>query len=119
MILKELVRLLDGYGGKLCKMKHKKTQTEKGNQSRNNNLYRIYIKRLLDFIFALILLILSTPIIVIGCILIKLNSNGPAFFKQKRVGKDCKEITIYKLRTMKMETHDNNGRKLRDRERVT
>lgn len=94
-------------------------QTKIKSKFRKNIIYRKFVKRTLDFIFALVLLVLSIPFIIIGCILIKLDSNGPAFFKQKRIGKDCKEITIYKLRTMKIETHDKNGKKLRDRERVT
>ena len=49
---------------------------------------------------ALMLLILLSPFIGLIYIIIKLDSKGPFVFKQKRVGKDFKEFTIYKIRTM-------------------
>lgn len=98
-------------------MEQRKEQIESKYQ--DNSIYKKFIKRILDFIFAFILLVLSIPFIAIGSLLIKMDSKGPVIFKQTRIGKDCKEITIYKLRTMKLETHDKNGKKLRDRERIT
>lgn len=89
------------------------------NQTIKQYIYQYYIKRSMDFLIALILLVVSSPFILISCILIKIDSKGPAIFKQTRIGKDTKQFTIYKLRTMKLETHNKNGRKLRDRERVT
>jgi lipopolysaccharide/colanic/teichoic acid biosynthesis glycosyltransferase len=44
----------------------------------------IYIKKILDFIFALILLIIVSPIMLCVATAIKLNSPGPILFKQKR-----------------------------------
>ncbi|WP_291579172.1 sugar transferase [Clostridium sp. UBA6640] len=58
------------------------------------------IKRLMDIIFSLIGIIILSPIFLILIIWIKLDSKGPAFFKQVRVGKDGKNFTIYKFRTM-------------------
>jgi len=49
---------------------------------------------------------------------IKLDSNGPIFFKQKRPGKKCEIFTVYKFRTMRIET-EVNGVKLADVDRVT
>ncbi len=83
-------------------------------------MYRHFFKRIFDFIIALILIILSLPFLLIGAIAIKCDDKGPVFFNQERVGKDNKVFTIYKLRSMKMQTHDPvTGRKLRDKERVT
>ena len=82
-------------------------------------MYKKYIKRLLDIIFSALLIVLTSPFLLIGIIVIKLDDHGPAFFSQPRIGKDCKEFTMYKLRSMKMQTHDKDGRKLRDKERVT
>lgn len=76
------------------------------------------IKRILDFVFALILLIVLSPIMLLAAIAIKLDSSGPVLFKQKRPGKDAKIFTIYKFRTMKVET-EKNGKPLSDSERMT
>lgn len=58
------------------------------------------IKRLMDIIFSLIGIIILSPIFLILTIWIKLDSKGPAVFKQVRVGKNGKSFTIYKFRTM-------------------
>ena len=57
-------------------------------------------------IFALIGIILLSPIIAIVSIIIYLESGSPIFFKQKRVGKNNKLFTIYKFRTMLKDTPD-------------
>ena len=82
-------------------------------------MYRKYIKRLLDFIFAIILLIILSPIMLIAAMAIKAEDpKGPVLFRQKRPGKDAKIFEIYKFRTMKVET-ERDGRKLSDMERMT
>ncbi|MGL4730055.1 MAG: sugar transferase [Clostridium sp.] len=58
------------------------------------------IKRILDIILSLIGIIILSPIFIILWGWIKLDSKGPAVFKQIRVGKDGKNFTIYKFRTM-------------------
>ena len=67
-------------------------------------MYRKYIKRILDIILSFIGLIILLPFMIIFSIIIKLESKGPVLFKQKRVGKDKKEFTIYKFRTMRVDT---------------
>ena len=60
----------------------------------------IYVKRVIDFVMALVLLIvLFIPMIIIG-IAIKLDSKGPVFFKQIRTGKNGKDFLLYKFRSM-------------------
>jgi len=54
----------------------------------------------LDFSFALILLILTAPLMAFAVLLIKLTSPGPALYTQTRLGKNGKPFTIFKLRTM-------------------
>lgn len=62
--------------------------------------FQFIIKRILDFILSLIGIILLLPIYLIIYICIKIDSRGPALFKQVRVGKDGKNFVIYKFRTM-------------------
>lgn len=66
------------------------------------NSKKIYflIKRVLDFFMALIGVVLLSPVYLILFIIIKIDSRGPAIFKQTRVGKDGREFRIYKFRTM-------------------
>lgn len=67
---------------------------------------RIYfaIKRILDIILSIIILIILCPFLIIFSIIIKVESEGPILFKQKRVGKNKKIFTIYKFRTMRTDT---------------
>lgn len=81
-------------------------------------MYR-YIKRFLDFIIALLMLIALSPLMLIACVLIKSNHDGPILFKQKRPGKNGKIFTVYKFRTMSVKTHDEAGRELSDFERMS
>jgi O-antigen biosynthesis protein WbqP len=62
------------------------------------------MKRIFDFIFAIALLVLISPLFLIISIVIKLDSKGPILFKQRRIGKERKEFQIYKFRTMKIDT---------------
>lgn len=75
-----------------------------------------YIKRVLDFLIALILLvILSIPMLIIA-ILIKLEDKGPALFKQERTGKDGKNFKLMKFRSMKI---NNDVRDLTKKDELT
>ena len=56
--------------------------------------------RLLDFALSLLGSVLSAPVVAALSLLIRLESPGPAIYAQTRVGKDGREFTIYKLRTM-------------------
>ena len=60
-------------------------------------------KRLFDVIASSILLLLTGPIILIAAILVKLDSKGPAFYRQQRVGLFGEEFWIVKLRTMRQD----------------
>jgi len=56
--------------------------------------------RFFDFIFSLISLIFLMPLFIILAVPIKLDSKGPVLFKQIRVGKDGKDFTLFKFRSM-------------------
>ncbi|MGN0549488.1 MAG: sugar transferase [Acutalibacteraceae bacterium] len=78
-----------------------------------------YIKRSLDLITALFLVIILSPIMLIAAILIAVNRDGPILFKQERPGKDGKIFTVYKFRTMSTTLRDKNGNELSDFDRMT
>jgi undecaprenyl phosphate N,N'-diacetylbacillosamine 1-phosphate transferase len=60
----------------------------------------LVVKRILDFIFALALLIIIVPILFIVVAAIKLETKGPIFFKQDRLGLNGKVFKMYKFRSM-------------------
>lgn len=63
-----------------------------------------FFKRLLDFLISLIGLICLSPVFLLLALIIKLESKGPVFFRQQRIGKDKRRFTIYKFRTMRTDT---------------
>ena len=67
-------------------------------------MYKRFFKRLLDFILSLAGIILLSPVLLIVSAAVKLDSKGPVFFSQKRVGKDKKYFRMYKFRSMYIDT---------------
>jgi len=61
---------------------------------------RRFIKRIVDLIVSLALLILFSPLIIVTVILIKISSTGPVIFSQERVGKNKTPYMVYKFRSM-------------------
>ena len=68
------------------------------------------IKRFLDIIFGLFLIILTLPILILSNIGVFLSSKGSTIFKQKRIGLNKKIFIIYKIRTM----HINPNREIKE-----
>lgn len=62
--------------------------------------WQLAAKRLLDFVVALMLLVLVSPFWLLIVLWIRVDSSGPAIFKQTRIGLGGKPYTIYKFRTM-------------------
>lgn len=62
------------------------------------------IKRLIDWLLSLAALIVLSPLFLVLAVWIKLDSKGPVFFKQKRIGKHRTFFQIYKFRTMRTDT---------------
>jgi lipopolysaccharide/colanic/teichoic acid biosynthesis glycosyltransferase len=78
---------MTGMSDKLFSLKTHKTHHE-------------IIKRILDIVMALTLMFLSSPILLISSLLVKLDSPGPILYKQRRVGKKGKKFSFYKFRSM-------------------
>lgn len=81
-------------------------------------MYRLFIKRFLDFILSLIAIIILSPIYIIVAILVRIKLGSPVIFTQQRPGKDEKIFKMYKFRTMTDE-RDEEGNLLPDEVRLT
>ncbi|MBW9148467.1 sugar transferase [Clostridium sp. CM028] len=62
------------------------------------------MERFLDVIISILIIVLLSPLFLIIGIIIKLNSKGPIFFTQMRIGKNNELFKLYKFRTMKIGT---------------
>lgn len=82
-------------------------------------MYRKYIKRLLDFVFSLLALLLLSPFLLIVALWLHFANKGAgAFFSQERPGKDEKIFRLYKFKSMTDE-RDADGNLLPDAQRLT
>lgn len=69
-------------------------------------MYKRLFKRLIDIVLSFMgIVVLAIPMLVVA-IAIKIDDPGPAFFKQKRVGENKKLFSLYKFRSMKVNTPD-------------
>jgi sugar transferase (PEP-CTERM system associated) len=66
-------------------------------------------KRLFDVLASALLLVMTSPLILIGALLVRLDSKGSAFYRQARVGLYGEEFTILKLRTMRSDAETNGN----------
>jgi lipopolysaccharide/colanic/teichoic acid biosynthesis glycosyltransferase len=62
--------------------------------------WSLRLKRAFDVGMALVLMLLTAPLVLLAAVLVKLTSHGPVFYSQTRVGKGDRPFTIYKIRTM-------------------
>jgi lipopolysaccharide/colanic/teichoic acid biosynthesis glycosyltransferase len=74
------------------------------------------IKRVMDFVIATILVVAFSPLFLLIAVLIKIDSRGPVFFRQERVGKNGKIFRIFKFRSM---VSDNDMRDFSSRDKYT
>lgn len=82
-------------------------------------MYRRYLKRCLDIVLSFVVLLAASPFLLLVALLIKLDSQGPVFFLQRRVGLDGREFPIYKFRTMTNEKRKTVGEVYKDNAEVT
>lgn len=80
--------------------------------------YERFIKRPLDCVLSFCALLFLSPLLMVVALLIKKDMGSPVLFKQHRIGKDNKEFSMYKFRSM-TDARDENGVFLPDDQRVT
>lgn len=73
----------------------------------NDSLRRL--KRTFDLCFSFGLLVLLSPVLLLAVICVRLESPGPAIFRQKRVGFGGKEFTVYKIRSMRLDAEKHGA----------
>ncbi|ARK32207.1 sugar transferase [Halalkalibacter krulwichiae] len=73
-----------------------------------NGVY-LFIKRVVDILFSLVLLLISLPVMLATVVAIKLEDGGSVFFKQERLGKFNKPFNILKFRSMKENAESETG----------
>ena len=83
-----------------------------------SGIYRRFFKRPMDFLLALIAIVLLSPVMLIIAILVRIKLGKPILFKQERPGLNEEIFTMYKFRTMTDE-RDENGELLPDEMRLT
>jgi sugar transferase (PEP-CTERM system associated) len=72
------------------------------------NLYNVKIKKIIDKTFALIGLILALPLMCIVALAVKIDSKGPVFYRQRRVGFNDALFDLIKFRSMKVDAERDN-----------
>jgi exopolysaccharide biosynthesis polyprenyl glycosylphosphotransferase len=70
---------------------------------------KAFAKRLQDLLFGIPMLVLLSPVIAVAAVLVKLDSRGPVFFRQRRHGFNNEEIVVWKFRTMRVEATDSRA----------
>lgn len=67
------------------------------------------LKRLIDILISVVLVVTTAPFFVLAALLIRIDSRGPIFYKQKRVGKNQNVFMIYKFRSMHQKAEENGA----------
>jgi len=71
--------------------------------------WNLFFKRATDIVISFIAIVVTSPLMILIALLIKLESRGPVFFVQERVGLDRKVFKMYKFRSMKMGAESYSG----------
>ena len=87
-----------------------KEQLHNKKRPASKGFYNLVVKRAFDLLSSVTALIILSPVMLISALLVRLTSEGPVIFKQQRIGRDAKEFTIYKFRTMRVNSeHTGSG----------
>ncbi len=82
--------------------------------------FNIRIKRIVDIFAALCIGLVTVPIMIISALIVKMESKGPVFFKQSRIGLGNKPFMVYKFRSMKLHNEKEHSRYAEDNDdRIT
>lgn len=95
----------------------------------DNSIYEIklkrkpvydFISRVIDIYLSFVATIFALPFFIIAAVAIKIEDGGPIFYSQKRLGKNGKIFTIYKMRSMKIDAEKNGAQWAKDEDdRIT
>ena len=75
----------------------------------NHSIYRDVAKRLFDIVCSCALLAMAAPILIVTAICIALESRGPIFYRQERVGQNGKTFHVLKFRSMRVDAEKNGA----------
>jgi sugar transferase (PEP-CTERM system associated) len=76
----------------------------------SGRMFSSAVKRIFDITASVILLVLTFPIIALFALLVKIDSKGPAFFRQQRVGLFGEPFTVIKLRSMRTDAEKDGAK---------
>lgn len=80
-------------------------------EGRTSNRMYFGIKPWLDFVLALLMLVVTAPIILLALLMVRLDSKGPWIYVQRRLGRGGRVFTLYKIRTMYHDSERLSGPK--------
>ena len=69
----------------------------------------LHLKRVFDIVFSLVVLLMTGPLMALTALAIRLESAGPAIFRQERVGMNGRRFIVYKFRSMRQDAEKNSG----------
>ena len=80
-------------------------------QCRNHtfSVEQLVVKRIMDIVFSLIGIIISSPIMLLAALIIKLQDGGPVFFTQERYTRNYERFILYKFRSMIVDAEKNGA----------
>jgi lipopolysaccharide/colanic/teichoic acid biosynthesis glycosyltransferase len=82
---------------------HGLTREQSLSQVHSESRWLSTLRRTVDLVFAIALIVLFSPILIAVAVAVRLDSRGPALFRQRRVGYREREFTLYKFRSMRVD----------------
>jgi lipopolysaccharide/colanic/teichoic acid biosynthesis glycosyltransferase len=82
---------------------HGLTREQPRSQAASEPRWLATLRRFVDLVFAIALIVLFSPILIAVAVAVRIDSHGPALFRQRRVGHGEREFTLYKFRSMRVD----------------